>query len=185
MAAYVFGIDDDNNIWEINPEAKTTTLIHNTGLTTKNGSNGVGYDQTSDNILFFYDNSLYSWKRNSRETVRKHEINANAGNAAGHAGSLWYINGTNLKRINLQSLQDNGTLTNNDISTYQLSESGYPGGGFGDIAISQDGILYGSRTGTGNNSGLFSIDISGIINGSSTEGFNYHKLANIAVAGKT
>lgn len=180
MAANAFGIDDDNNIWEINPETKATTLIHATGLPKRKGSNGIGYDRASDTIVFFYGGKLYSWKRNSRSTVVEHAITANEANAACYDGAFWYLNGKTLNRIDLDGLKQGRTLNDSDITSYTLEK--YDGGRFGDIAITDEGILYGSRTG---DKGFFRLDISQITpkqNGSTINvQDNYEKLGSITI----
>jgi len=62
-----YGIDNDNNIWEVDPIRKFNKLINEVGrtitdcattngcLNTSQGSNGIAYDTDRDHLFFFYN----------------------------------------------------------------------------------------------------------------------------------
>jgi len=180
--AFMYGIDDDNNIYEVNPVLGTKTLVNPLAsvLTNSQGSNGIAYDATRGHVYFFYDNGptdpnykLYMWDRKSQGAGSLVEIASGAtalGSRYSPANAMFLVDSINYFTAN----NDAGS---NTFYSLQLDFSGpiptpsslgvvnFQGApamdsapntnGFGDIAIDPiNGIFYGSR----NNGNFFKID---------------------------
>ena len=175
-SSVVYGIDDANVIWEIDPINKTFGKVNDTTLTGK--SNSMAYDTGRDQFFFIYqtdnfsiDNSLRAWNRSSTgplsvpQAATRTQLGLPAqsvqpANASYYANAYWFIpqNSTILHKVAFTYTGDTPgtpTLTTYDLSTY--AAPAYPGGGFGDIAIDDTGVLYGSHTSGGR---FFKIDLN-------------------------
>lgn len=177
-----YGIDNNNNIWEVNPITKTNVKVNSTGLTTFEGSNGIAYDTVRDHLFFFYNpisrgpGQIYDlrfWNRKSTGTGSLQTIDLGSvtdipANAAYYNNSLWYFGGGNTDLEELTILYQlsftynasedaiiGQSLSSYDLSTY--STPTYEPGIYGDIAINtKTGFLYGSTI-QGN---YYSIDLN-------------------------
>ena len=163
--AYIYGIDNNNDIYEINPVTKTSTLalVQPMGV-----SNSLAYD-TDRNDLFFIgpDLKLKYWSRESGTTVGNVDetpvVTANnANNAAYYNNAYWFFdfNSNVLNKISL-SYSGTGATAVPSISgsqTFSIAGMDLPNAvdplavglntnTFGDIAIDANtGILYASTT---------------------------------------
>lgn len=159
--AFIYGIDNNNDIWEIDPIAKTSSLA----LSQPSGtSNSLAYD-TVRNDLFFIDsqNKLRYWSRESGTTVG--EVSStpvttspdNPNNAAYYNNAIWFFdfNSSVLNKISLSYSGTGATAVPSIVgtATYSIAGMNLPGPGgantntFGDIAINATtGILYASTT---------------------------------------
>lgn len=176
VGAAVYGIDDNNVIWEIDPINKTFTPVNDTKLT--GTSNSMAYDTSRDQFFFIHqtsnftvDNALRTWNRASTgplsvpilATRTQMGLPAQAvqpANASYYDNAYWFIpqNSTVLHRVSFTYAGD--TPTAPSLMTYQLSNYAaptYPAGGFGDIAIDSSGILWGSHSSGGR---FFKIDLN-------------------------
>lgn len=172
--SYIYGIDDDNYVWEVDPAGKTYTRELKTGLTGL--SNAFAYDTARDDMYFLSSaKELYYWNHGS--TFTKLSTAANLGlssvtqpaNAAYYADAYWFFNeGANtLNRASL-NYSDNVPTSVASLTTYAIS--GIPGSIsannlFGDIAINGNtGVLYAATT-----TGLFySVDLGALSGGAGT-----------------
>jgi hypothetical protein len=161
VPAFIYGIDDNNDIWEIDPVAKTSSLA----LVQPSGtSNSLAYD-TVRNDLFFIDSQkkLRYWSRESGTTVG--EVSStpvttspdNPNNAAYYNNAVWFFdfNSNVLNKISLSYTGTGATAVPSISGTQTFSIDGMnlpgPDGAntntFGDIAINATtGILYASTT---------------------------------------
>ncbi|MDA7622313.1 DUF642 domain-containing protein, partial [bacterium] len=163
-SGYLYGIDDDNQIFEINPQKKTTSKVFDTQLPNPKKSNGVAFHKGSGAVLFFYEQTLYSWNTTTKVLIEHDFKEGKTASAAVYGDSLWWIksNTNQLYQLDISSLNSGGTIQDK-ATRYELDN--YTKAGFGDIAITSDGILYGSSTGGAiGRGGLFSFDLSSIIN---------------------
>jgi hypothetical protein len=165
VPAYIYGIDNINDIYEIDPIAKTSTLV----LAQPAGiSNSLAYD-TVRNDLFFIgpDLKLKYWSRESGTTVGNVDENPvvaanNANNAAFYNNAYWFFdfNSNVLNKISLSYSGTGATAVPSISSTQTFSIAGMDlpnavdpvavglnTNTFGDIAIDANtGILYASTT---------------------------------------
>jgi hypothetical protein len=161
VPAFIYGIDNNNDIWEIDPVAKTSSLA----LAQPSGtSNSLAYD-TVRNDLFFIDSQkkLRYWSRESGTTVG--EVSStpvttspdNHNNAAYYNNAVWFFdfNSNVLNKISLSYTGTGATAVPSISATQTFSIDGMnlPGpdgintNTFGDIAINATtGILYASTT---------------------------------------
>lgn len=161
VPAFIYGIDDNNDIWEIDPVAKRSSLA----LVQPSGtSNSLAYD-TVRNDLFFIDSQkkLRYWSRESGTTVG--EVSStpvttspdNPNNAAYYNNAVWFFdfNSNVLNKISLSYTGTGATAVPSISGTQTFSIDGMnlpgPDGAntntFGDIAINATtGILYASTT---------------------------------------
>ena len=169
--SYIYGIDDNNYVWEVDPAGKTYTRELNTGLTGL--SNAFAYDTARDDMYFLSSGKeLYYWNHGS--TFTKLSTAATLGlssvtqpaNAAYYSDAYWFFNeGANT--LNKASLNyvNNVPTSVASLATYAIS--GIPGSIFsnnlfGDIAINGNtGLLYAATT-----TGLFySVDLGALSGG--------------------
>lgn len=172
--SYIYGIDDSNYVWEVDPTGKTYTRELNTGLTGQ--SNAFAYDTGRDDMYFLSSvKDLYYWNHGSTFTKL---ANAAAlglssvtqpANAAYYADAYWFFNeGAN--RLNKAALSYAGNAPTSVASVTSYAISGIPGtlasnNTFGDIAINgNSGVLYAATV-----SGLFySVDLGALSAGAGT-----------------
>jgi len=160
VPAFIYGIDNNNDIWEIDPVAKTSSLA----LAQPSGtSNSLAYD-TARNDLFFIgpDLKLKYWSRENGTTVGNVSetpvvLANNANNAAYYNNAYWFFdfNSNVLNKISLSYTGTGATAVPSISATQTFSIDGMnlPGpdgintNTFGDIAINATtGILYASTT---------------------------------------
>lgn len=175
VPAYIYGIDNINDIYEIDPIAKTSTLV----LAQPAGiSNSLAYD-TVRNDLFFIgpDLKLKYWSRESGTTVGNVDENPvvaanNANNAAFYNNAYWFFdfNSNVLNKISLSYSGTGATAVPSISSTQTFSIAGMDlpnavdpvavglnTNTFGDIAINPNtGMLYASTT----RGRFYSLDLS-------------------------
>ena len=165
VPAFIYGIDNNNDIWEIDPIAKTSSLA----LSQPSGtSNSLAYD-TVRNDLFFIgpDLKLKYWSRENGTTVGNVSetpvvLANNANNAAYYNNAYWFFdfNSNVLNKISLSYSGTGATAVPSIVgtATYSIagmdlpnesnpSAVGFNTNTFGDIAINATtGILYASTT---------------------------------------
>lgn len=172
----IYGIDDNSTIWEIDPVNRTINVVNETGLSGL--SNSMGYDSVRDQFFFIWtstgdaiQNSLRFWDRSNTGPTTVPEVanqinmgltpgTAQPANAAFYDDAYWFIpSGSSiLHKVEFNYTGDaptGTTLDVYDLSTYVAPT--YIPGGFGDIAITNTGILYGSQ---GQGGRFFSINLS-------------------------
>ncbi|MDC0302932.1 DUF642 domain-containing protein, partial [bacterium] len=129
----------------------------------------MAYHKASGSLLFFYEQTLYSWNTTTRELSQHKFKEGKTASAAIYGDSLWWIksNSNQLYQLDISDL-NNGTIISGSPTKYLLNK--YTKAGFGDIAISSDGILYGSATGGQiKRGGFFSFDLQSIIDSGKTK----------------
>ena len=172
--SYIYGIDDNNYVWEVDPAGKTYTRELNTGLTGL--SNAFAYDTARDDMYFLSSGKeLYYWnhgstftKLSTADTLGLSSVTQPA-NAAYYADAYWFFNeGANT--LNKASLNYVNNMPTSVASLATYAISGIPGSIssnnlFGDIAINGNtGLLYAATT-----SGLFySVDLGALSGGAGT-----------------
>jgi hypothetical protein len=165
VPSYIYGIADDNWIWQFNPAAgqQGAERTFNTGLS--GNSNAVAFDRGRDQ-LFFLDstNNLYIWNKplgGSPSEFQQIATSAQLGissssvyDAAYYNNAFWFFKDLT-KDLVKASLSYSGTAAGTIpslSSTTTYSVTGVPntvGSGyntFGDIAIKDNGILYAATT---------------------------------------
>jgi len=179
---YIYGIDDSNIIWETDPSNQSPpTKVNVTGLPGVANSNAMAYDTERDQFLFTYSgaapaghpelaNSLLFWDQQSNNQgpdslkaigkLTSFPGSASAANAAYYKDAYWYFTG-NTQTLNKVAISYTaGEPTGTSLVTYNLSQYAapvYPANyGYGDIAITSAGILYGNTTG----GKFFTIDLN-------------------------
>ena len=184
-----YGIDNNNNIWEVNPITRSNNLVNEVGLTNSNcatttgclslteGSNGIAYDTARDQLFFFYKQTagattydLLTWNRQSTgigslQTIRTLNGSSTPANAAYYNNALWYFNPNSSTVLNQLTFDYTGnTITGSNLTSFNLNDyasPNYPASFFGDIAINANtGLLYGSTS----NGNYFSIDLNNLNN---------------------
>ena len=145
-----YGVDNDNNILEVNPLKKFTEIVNEVGLTISNcnstpgclsvpsGSNGIAYDTARDHLFFFYNpegagaNKPYDlrfWNRKSTGIGSLKTIDlGNQGsapinipaNAAYYNDSLWYFGGVSTTKT-LNQLSLTYNSAGDDIVSWALN----------------------------------------------------------------
>ncbi|WP_071991439.1 DUF4347 domain-containing protein [Synechococcus sp. CC9616] len=205
-----FGVDQVNDVWQINPtfeeqpdigqafirvlnlsdpiptgDEEPTKLITPQG--SGEGANGVAFDTEEDYLYFFYKgvvdgddrppNSNSEWNIIWWPIGEEQEWgwinppgnnfgsnNSIPANASFYDGSLWYFGGGNSKKLYQLKLDyEVGPVpAASQLIAHEVKK--YPPGGYGDIAIDMEGILYGSQS--NNKDGgrtFFSIDLKQLI----------------------
>lgn len=178
-ATTFYGIDNNNNIWEVDPVRQFNVLVNEIGRTIPNcaitpgclnsqtGSNGIAYDSDRDHLFFFYNSTstgwnLQFWNRKSSGPASLKVIPGIAGtssipaNAAYYDNALWYFDGSTSSKLNKAAFSYNSSqddIVSANVISYDLSTylvPVYQPGIYGDIAIDvQKGFLYGSQADTG------------------------------------
>lgn len=173
--AFIYGIDNNNDIWEVDPIAKTSTLV----LPQASGtSNSLAYDTAREDLFYIgQDLRLKYWSQASGTTVGDLGVlpivDNNANNAAFYNNAYWFFD-FNSNVLNKISLSYTGTGVNAIPSiagsqTYSIvgmdlpnavepGATGLNTNTFGDIAIhANTGILYASTT----RGRFYSLDLKG------------------------
>ena len=172
--SYIYGIDDANFVWEVDPVGKTYRQELSTGLTGQ--SNAFAYDTARDDMYFLSSaKELYYWNHGSTFTKLSNAAAlglssvTQPANAAYYADAYWFFNeGTNTLNKASLSYTANSPTSVASVTTYAIS--GIPGSiaannTFGDIAINgNSGVLYAATV-----SGLFySVDLGALSAGAGT-----------------
>jgi hypothetical protein len=173
--SYIYGIDDSNNIWEINPVGQTASQVFATGLPGTANSNAFAYDKVRENMFFLNgsgtSSQLYVWNKPTNSLsiaataaqlgVVDPNPNQQAANAAYNAadGRYWFFqDGTD--QLYSVAFSYTGNIPTFNGTTFYTVGGGYGSSFYGDIAIDptqgSNGLLYGSTT-TGE---FFSLDLS-------------------------
>jgi hypothetical protein len=184
-----YSMDNDNNIWEMNPVTRSNNLVNEVGLTNSNcttttgypsltkDSNGIAYNTARDQLFFFYKQGagtttydLLTWNPQSTcigslQTIRTLNGSSTPANAAYYNNALWYFNPNILTVLNQLTFDYTGnTITGSNLTSVNLNNytsPHYPASFFGDIAINtKTGLLYGSRS----NGNCYSIDLNNLNN---------------------
>lgn len=165
VPSYVYGIADDNQIWQIGPGPgyQTFESTYNTGLTGQ--SNAVAFDRGRDQLLFLdVSNNLYLWNKplgGSPSAFQQITTSGSLGissnyvfNASYYNDGFWFFKEATNELVKA-SLTYSGTSvgtvpTFSGTTSYTLTgPTPASDNGFGDIAINCDtGILY-AATSTG------------------------------------
>jgi hypothetical protein len=173
IPSYIYGIADDNQIWQINPIPGQQSFegTYNTGLS--GSSNAVAFDRGRDQLLFLdVSNNLYLWNKplgGSASEFQQITTSSSLGitsvpvyNASYYNNGFWFFKeGTN--ELVKASLSYSGVAPGTVptfTSTTSYTVAGAPNdgtNGFGDIAINVNtGILYAATS-----TGLFySVDLN-------------------------
>ena len=160
--AYIYGVDNANDIYEINPVSKTSTrvLVQPTG----GSSNSLAFNTDRDQLYFIGpDNGLKYWVQGSGTTgisvAGSPAVGIDPNNAAYYNNAYWFFdfNSNVLNRWNLgySGTGASGVPSVTSTQTYSIENMLLPPSGttglntntFGDIAINANtGILYASTT---------------------------------------
>lgn len=162
VPAYIYGIDNDNDIYEVDPVSKTSTLV--LAQATEGGlSNSLAFDTAREDLFFIGpDFKLKYWTKASGTTVAdvgtSPIASTDPNNASYYNDAYWYFD-FNSNVLNKVSLTYSGTGVNAvpsisgtqgwNIAGMNLPNpsSGANTNTFGDIAINATtGILYASTT---------------------------------------
>lgn len=178
FADFIYGIDDNNNIQEINTATQSATQVYTNspfGTIPNGSSNAFAYDTARDQFFFIDSiNNLEFWTRsgNPSTLATANDLGLQAStpsdqpqNAAFYNNAYWFFNeGTNT--LNRVSFTYSGGLPSfSQLDPYLLTQTqgnvSAPSSWtntFGDIAINATtGILYGAtQSGV-----LFSVDLNG------------------------
>jgi hypothetical protein len=173
VPSYIYGIADDNQIWQINPVPGQQSFeeTYNTGLTGQ--SNAVAFDRGRDQLLFLdVSNNLYLWNKplgGSPAAFQQITTSSSLGissslvfNASYYNDGFWFFKEATNELVKA-SLSYSGTSvgtvpTFTSTTSYTLTgPTPDTGNGFGDIAINVNtGILY-AATSTGY---FYSVDLA-------------------------
>ena len=170
--AYIYGVDNANDIYEINPVSKTSTrvLVQPTG----GSSNSLAFNTDRDQLYFIGpDNSLKYWVQGSGTTgisvAGSPTISLDPNNAAYYNNAYWFFafNSNELHRwdIAYSGTGSSGVPTITGTQVYSIDGMNLPNPGvglntntFGDIAINPNtGMLYASTT----RGRFYSLNLSG------------------------
>ncbi len=168
----IYGIDNNNDIYEINPITKTLKKVRANTINSSAAnpvSNSLAYDPAREHVLFVGpDLRLKCWAR-STDTVTdvgSLGVTSDPSNADFFNNAYWYFTArTNILNKVKLSYDSSGIPSVSQITQYHIngmnlpsSHSGPNGNAYGDIAINQNtGILYASTT----FSRFFSLDLNG------------------------
>ena len=175
--SYIYGIDDNNVIWELNPIGQTATPVFTAqgqlGISGSANSNAFAYDNTRENMLFLNgsgtSSTLYVWNKptNSLSIAAtaaqlglvsgSNQQPANAAYNSADGGYYFFEDGTSdLYKIDFTYSGAIPTFSNRTVTTVG---AGYANFSYGDIVIdptSGSGVLYGSAT----SGDFFSVDLA-------------------------
>ena len=173
VPSYIYGIADDNQIWQINPipGQQSFESTYNTGLSGQ--SNAVAFDRGRDQLLFLdVSNNLYLWNKplgGSPSAFQQITTSGSLGissslvyNASYYNDGFWFFKEATNELVKA-SLSYSGTAvgtvpTFSGTTSYTLTgPTPASDNGFGDIAINRNtGMLY-AATSTGY---FYSVDLS-------------------------
>lgn len=193
QAAFIYGIDDSNILWEINPKAKTNRPLLSTGLSTQ--SNAFAFD-TARGHMFFLNrggatnatntNNMYQWNSNTNAFNKIADGSALGiagiavpANAAYYNNAYWFFKErtSDLLKVSLGYSGPVPEFTGVETFTPALSLPAGSQNGFGDIAIDPNtGTLY-AYTSMASGGDFYSLDLSG----GTASGFNLIKAGGSAI----
>lgn len=211
VPSYLYGIDDTNDIWQVNPKPgeQSFTDVYPTGLTVQ--SNAFAFDLDRDQMFFLNQgvgdavNNLWMWNKPlgtfnqiaTGVTMGIAEVILPA-NAAYHADAFWFFKElTNelVKASLIYASPNPGTVpTLGGVETFTVTPAPALGpvgstttdgqkNFFGDIAITPAGILYAS-TSTGAGGNFYSLDLNTAATGT-VGGFTMIKRGTVVPGAET
>ncbi|MEO8125621.1 MAG: hypothetical protein ABI822_00940 [Bryobacteraceae bacterium] len=162
---YVYGLSDDNKIHQIDLTSYLDSIVFDTGLS--GSTNGAAWDSAAGKLYYRTPENdstsaapLYSWApgTNTQSMLGGQSLPGFTANAAMYNGAYWYVesNTHTLVKASLVALDATHSGVANVTTFDNFDGSNLTSFSFGDITISQAGILYGSS-----NHGLFSLNIAG------------------------
>lgn len=169
VPALVYGVDNNADIYEVDPVSQTTTLVLGTAVTSGT-CNSLAYDSVREQLFFIgQTNTLYSWQRGSGGVQSVGTVPGSPNdpnNASFYNDAYWYFdfNSNNLYKLSLT--YPGGVPAVSGTSLYAITGMSLPPSGtvgfntntFGDIAINDStGILYASTT----RGRFYSLDLNG------------------------
>jgi len=168
--SYIYGIDNNNVIQEVDVNAQTASPVFDAAPTVGSGdSNAFAYDTARDQF-FFIDpgNNLQFWDRGPSLTQlataaqiglsSPATVTNQPQNAVFYNNAYWFFTeGTNsLNKVSL-SYSGAGLPSFASLTSYPITDAPTTTNTFGDIAVNGSGILY-AATQSGQ---FYSVDISG------------------------
>ena len=185
-----YGIDNNNNIYEVNPLKKSNTLVNQVGLSIPNcastpgclsiaaGSNGIAYDTARDHLFFFYNPTatgasagydLRFWNRKSSgigslQTIDLGETTNIPANAAYYNNALWYFGGgsatTALNKLELTYNPTQDAIDSWVLKTYDLATFAEPRYSPGTYGDIAINAIDGILYGSTTNGNYYSVDLN-------------------------
>lgn len=158
VPALIYGVDNESDIYEINPVAQTSVLALAKAVVSGT-SNSLAYDGTRDQLFFIgAGTSLYYWPKGSGSVQSLGSVPGNPSdpnNAAFYNDAYWYFdfNSNDLYKLSLS--YSGGLPSLSGTTMYAIAGMNLPPSGtvglntntFGDIAINANtGMLYASTT---------------------------------------
>ena len=154
--SYIYGIDDANYLWQLDPVSKTSVRVYQTVLT--GISNALAYD-TSRNDLFAVDgsNDLWWWNAVTDAPVKVATAaqlglsgtiqNDQPWSAAYYNNGYWFFRGNGTAGTNelsrvVFSYSGTSSPSFTSLDTFTISGTSLSDNAFGDIAIKPNGTLY-------------------------------------------
>lgn len=157
-SAIMYGVDNNSDIYEIDPVAKTFALALSSTLTSGT-SNSLAFDSARDQLFFIgTGTSLFTWTKGSGSVQSLGAVPGNPNdpnNAAFYNDAYWYFdfNSNDLYKLSLS--YSGGVPSISGTSLYAINGMNLPPSGtvglntntFGDVAINTiTGMLYASTT---------------------------------------
>lgn len=157
-SAIMYGVDNNSDIYEIDPVAKTSVL-RLSGTLTSGTSNSLAFDSVREQLFFIgTGTSLYSWTRGAGSVQNIGGVPGNPNdpnNAAFYNDAYWYFdfNSSDLYKLSLS--YPGGVPSISGTTMYSIAGMSLPPSGtvgfntntFGDVAINTiTGMLYASTT---------------------------------------
>jgi len=181
--SYIYGIDDANYLWQLDPVSKTSVQLYQTPLT--GISNALAFD-TGRSDLYAVDgaNDLWWWNvvidapQKVATATQLGLSGSNSSNdqpwsAAYYDDSYWFFRGNGLAGTNDLSRvvfdYTGPTPTFQNYQTFTISGTSLTDNSFGDIAIKPDGALYAYNHETAGR--FYSLDLTTAASGT-VGGFN-------------
>lgn len=168
-SAIMYGVDNNSDIYEIDPIAKTSALVLSSTLTSGT-SNSLAFDTTREQLFFIGPGTnLYSWTRGAGSLQNIGGVPGNPNdpnNAAFYNDAYWYFdfNSSDLYKLSLS--YPGGVPSVSGTTLYSIAGMNLPPSGtvgfntntFGDVAINTiTGMLYASTT----RGRFYSVNLSG------------------------
>jgi hypothetical protein len=167
--ALIYGVDNNADIYEIDPVAQTATLALSTVITSGT-CNSLAFDSVREQLFFIgQGTTLYAWQKGSGSVQSVGLVPGSPddpNNAAFYNDAYWNFefNSNNLYKLSLT--YPGGVPTISGTAVYSINSMSLPPSGtvgfntntFGDIAINATtGILYASTT----RGRFYSVDLNG------------------------
>jgi hypothetical protein len=166
FADVFYGVDVGNDLWEIDPVAKTSTKIN---VTLYQTANGLAYDSTREQLFFVNAANTFDYWERSTNTVKSVGglslgLAANPNNLAYYNDAVWYFehNSNVLRRATL-TYTGSGTTAVPSVSSLAsfpvlgMNASGVNTNSFGDIAIDANTATLYAYTSRGR---FYSVDLN-------------------------